>query len=82
MDLPGALNYQEVSNELELSSIIDREWTIVFVSPHLLSSHFTISFFLSPRLSLSSMTRPSNALTGEGIDDGVKWLEEKTKNKS
>ena len=70
MDLPGALNYSQVSQQLGLSSIIDREWKIMFILfPHL---QYLLLFFLL--FTFSS----SNALTGEGIDEGVKWLEQKT----
>ncbi|KAH7821603.1 Arl6 [Monocercomonoides exilis] len=51
MDLPGAMNYAQVSEALGLATIADREWNIF----------------------------PSNALSGEGIDEGVTWLTEKTK---
>ena len=68
MDIPGALNSSQVSEQLSLSSIQDRPWTIMFV----------LFFTSCSVVSLSS----SNALTGEGLDDGMTWLTNKTKDNS
>jgi ADP-ribosylation factor-like protein 6 len=63
MDVPGALNFSQVSEQLELSEINDHDWHIVYEQIR--------SCFI--------FIRSSNALTGQGVDEGTDWVTKNAK---
>jgi hypothetical protein len=62
MDIPGAMTPEECMEELELHEIRGKPWHITYTIPS-----------LAPLPSPAS-DRPSNALSGDGVDTGIEWL--------
>lgn len=69
-DLPKSLGPEEITELLKLNEIQGRSWTIVLVTFYCFFDS-TLSFtYLSQKPTNSG----SNALTGDGIEKGVKWI--------
>lgn len=79
MDISGALNHAQVAEQLDLALITDRPFYIVFEIKIFLIFIYLLFYFILFYFESNCLNyRSSNALTGEGIDDGVNWLTEKT----
>jgi hypothetical protein len=86
-DLPKALTPAQISEALELNKLTDRPWNIVSdtdrqrrgqageIDESVTHGRVThrLVLLLCP-VALLSLTSASNALTGSGLEPGVKWL--------
>lgn len=66
MDIPGAYNFIQVAEAMALDDIVDRPWTIVSVP----ATTWGGCVLISGR----ALRSASNALTGQGLNEGVDWL--------
>lgn len=69
MDLAAAMTASECMQELDLAQITSKPFHITYVSPEF-------------RLLILTTTSASNAISGDGIDEGISWLANQLSKKS